>query len=116
VRSQPTDLGSHVAALLTSNTDTASADDPNRVVTVTAHEGKTGQEMAITYTNYKVVGNGSFGVVFAAKMLRAYPFNPVCCCREKTNPHSDQDGGRNRRRRTGDCDQEGASGQAVQEP
>jgi len=27
--------------------------------------------MAITYTNYKVVGNGSFGVVFAAKMLRA---------------------------------------------
>lgn len=48
------------------------ADDPNRVVTVTAHEGKTGQEMAITYTNYKVVGNGSFGVVFAAKMLRAY--------------------------------------------
>lgn len=46
------------------------SDDPNRVVTVTAHEGKTGQEMAITYTNYKVVGNGSFGVVFAAKMLR----------------------------------------------
>ncbi|BEJ01024.1 hypothetical protein CcaverHIS631_0508810 [Cutaneotrichosporon cavernicola] len=46
-----------------------SADDPNRVVTVTAHEGKTGQEMTITYTNYKVVGNGSFGVVFAAKML-----------------------------------------------
>lgn len=26
--------------------------------------------MTITYTNYKVVGNGSFGVVFAAKMLR----------------------------------------------
>lgn len=48
------------------------ADDPNRVVTVTAHEGKTGQEMAITYTNYKVVGNGSFGVVFAAKMLRKF--------------------------------------------
>lgn len=47
-------------------------DDPNRVVTVTAHEGKTGQEMAITYTNYKVVGNGSFGVVFAAKMLREW--------------------------------------------
>jgi hypothetical protein len=46
-----------------------SAEDPNRVVTVTAHEGKTGQEMTITYTNYKVVGNGSFGVVFAAKML-----------------------------------------------
>ncbi len=50
------------------------------MVTVTAHEGKTGQEMTITYTNYKVVGNGSFGVVFAAKMLRA------CCLRDKERP------------------------------
>lgn len=45
------------------------ADDPSRVVTVQAQSGKTGQELAISYTNCKVVGNGSFGVVFAAKML-----------------------------------------------
>jgi hypothetical protein len=45
------------------------ADDPNRVVTVTASSGKTGAEVQISYTSCKVVGNGSFGVVFAAKML-----------------------------------------------
>lgn len=45
------------------------ADDPNKVVTVTATDGKTGTERPISYTHCKVVGNGSFGVVFAAKML-----------------------------------------------
>jgi glycogen synthase kinase 3 beta len=45
------------------------ADDPSRIVTVQAQSGKTGHELAISYTNCKVVGNGSFGVVFAAKML-----------------------------------------------
>ncbi|WWD15709.1 hypothetical protein CI109_100131 [Kwoniella shandongensis] len=44
-------------------------DDPNRVVTVQAQSGKTGSDLSISYTNCKVVGNGSFGVVFAAKML-----------------------------------------------
>ena len=48
------------------------ADDPSRVVTVTAQSGKTGNEVIISYTNCKVVGNGSFGVVFAAKMLREW--------------------------------------------
>lgn len=46
-----------------------SPDDPNKVVTVNAQSGKTGQEVTISYTSCKVVGNGSFGVVFAAKML-----------------------------------------------
>lgn len=45
------------------------ADDPNRVVTVSASAGVSGQEIQISYTNCKVVGNGSFGVVWAAKML-----------------------------------------------
>ncbi|WVF72369.1 hypothetical protein IAT40_007184 [Kwoniella sp. CBS 6097] len=44
-------------------------DDPTKVVSVDAQSGKTGKEMSISYTNCKVVGNGSFGVVFAAKML-----------------------------------------------
>ncbi len=46
-----------------------STDDPNRIVTVTASDGKSGVEKSISYTNCKVVGNGSFGVVFAARML-----------------------------------------------
>lgn len=44
------------------------ADDPNRVITVSAQWGKTGADTTISYTNCKAVGNGSFGVVFAAKM------------------------------------------------
>jgi hypothetical protein len=46
-------------------------DDPSRIVTVTASDGKSGAEKTISYTNCKVVGNGSFGVVFAARMLGA---------------------------------------------
>jgi glycogen synthase kinase 3 beta len=45
------------------------ADDPSRLVTVSAQLGKSGKDVSISYTNCKVVGNGSFGVVFAAKML-----------------------------------------------
>jgi len=41
---------------------------------VTATDGKTGNERPISYTNCKVVGNGSFGVVFAAKMLGTFSF------------------------------------------
>lgn len=36
---------------------------------MTASAGKSGEEFQVRYTNTKVVGNGSFGVVFAAKML-----------------------------------------------
>ena len=45
------------------------ADDPSRVTTVTAQSGKTGIEVSFSYTNCKVQGNGSFGVVFAAKIV-----------------------------------------------
>ncbi|KAJ9116624.1 Glycogen synthase kinase 1 [Naganishia adeliensis] len=55
---------SHVNGIKISPTD-----DPARVVTVAASDGKSGNERSISYTNCKVVGNGSFGVVFAAKML-----------------------------------------------
>ncbi|EIW70237.1 hypothetical protein TREMEDRAFT_29426 [Tremella mesenterica DSM 1558] len=44
-------------------------DDPTRVVPVSAQDAKTGQDRSFDYTNCKVVGNGSFGVVYAAKML-----------------------------------------------
>ncbi|KAK7023725.1 kinase domain-containing protein [Favolaschia claudopus] len=44
-------------------------DDPSRVTTVSASDGKTGSPRDITYTNYKVIGNGSFGVVYQAKLV-----------------------------------------------
>ncbi|PVF98924.1 putative glycogen synthase kinase 3 alpha [Serendipita vermifera] len=43
--------------------------DPNRIVKVVATDGKNGEAKEIQYTNCKVIGNGSFGVVFAARLL-----------------------------------------------
>ena len=34
-----------------------------------AYDGKTGEQKEISYSNLKAVGNGSFGVVFQAKLL-----------------------------------------------
>jgi len=44
-------------------------DDPSKVVTVNAFDGKSGDHTEISYTNCKVAGNGSFGVVFQAKLV-----------------------------------------------
>lgn len=44
-------------------------DDPTRIVKVVASDGKSGEPTEIQYTNCKVIGNGSFGVVFAARLL-----------------------------------------------
>ena len=44
-------------------------DDPHKVVKVHASDGKSGDSRDLTYTNCKVVGNGSFGVVFQAKLV-----------------------------------------------
>ncbi|KAI8344936.1 kinase-like domain-containing protein [Blakeslea trispora] len=41
-----------------------------RVYKVSAKEGKTGQDMQLHYTKHKVAGNGSFGVVYQAKILQ----------------------------------------------
>lgn len=35
-----------------------------------ASDGKTGEQREIKYTNCKVVGNGSFGVVFQARLVQ----------------------------------------------
>ena len=43
--------------------------DPNKVVTVVANNGKTGESHEFSYTHAKVIGNGSFGVVFAARVV-----------------------------------------------
>ncbi|KAG2020657.1 CMGC/MAPK protein kinase, variant 3 [Coprinopsis cinerea AmutBmut pab1-1] len=44
-------------------------DDPHKVVRVIASDGKTGETRELSYTNCKVIGNGSFGVVFQARLL-----------------------------------------------
>jgi hypothetical protein len=44
-------------------------DDPNKVVKVVASDGKTGDTRELQYANCKVIGNGSFGVVFQARLL-----------------------------------------------
>jgi len=44
-------------------------DDPHKVVKVIASDGKTAETKEIAYTNCKVIGNGSFGVVFQARMV-----------------------------------------------
>jgi len=44
-------------------------DDPNRIIKVIASDGKSGLQSEISYTNCKVIGNGSFGVVFQAKLV-----------------------------------------------
>lgn len=44
-------------------------DDPHRIVRVVASDGKTNEQREIAYTNCKVIGNGSFGVVFQARLV-----------------------------------------------
>ncbi|KAI8146097.1 kinase-like domain-containing protein [Fennellomyces sp. T-0311] len=44
--------------------------DPLKVIKVAAKDGKTGQDIQLHYANHKVAGNGSFGVVYQAKLLR----------------------------------------------
>lgn len=47
----------------------AAVDDPRKIVKVVASDGKTGDVRDLVYTNCKVIGNGSFGIVFQAKLL-----------------------------------------------
>ncbi|CAH8447895.1 unnamed protein product [Dicrocoelium dendriticum] len=42
--------------------------DPNKVVTVTAYLGQGDKSKEISYTDAKVIGNGSFGVVYQARL------------------------------------------------
>jgi hypothetical protein len=43
--------------------------DPNRVISEHVFDGKTEEEVDIQYQCVKVVGNGSFGVVFQVKII-----------------------------------------------
>ncbi|GAN03353.1 pkinase-domain-containing protein [Mucor ambiguus] len=43
--------------------------DPTKVHEEQAKDGRTGQDITFRYTTYKVAGNGSFGVVYQAKVI-----------------------------------------------
>ncbi|KAI8907303.1 kinase-like domain-containing protein [Gorgonomyces haynaldii] len=43
--------------------------DSGKVITVLANDGMTGEAIELSYSNNKVIGNGSFGVVFQAKLI-----------------------------------------------
>ncbi|KAJ1835961.1 glycogen synthase kinase 3 [Coemansia sp. RSA 2711] len=43
--------------------------DPNKVHKCQAHDARTGEEIDIVYTNCRVIGNGSFGVVMQAELV-----------------------------------------------
>ncbi|KAL0075189.1 kinase-like domain-containing protein [Phycomyces blakesleeanus] len=45
------------------------SNDILRTVRVPAKDGKTGLDIQLQYTNQKVIGNGSFGVVYQAKLV-----------------------------------------------
>ena len=61
---------------LASLSQRVAVDDPRKIVKVVASDGKSGDTRDLIYTNCKVVGNGSFGIVFQAKLLE--DSNPVC--------------------------------------
>ena len=49
---------------------TAPAKEPPKITTVTATKGKGDDETEeISYTDAKVIGNGSFGVVYQARLI-----------------------------------------------
>jgi glycogen synthase kinase 3 beta len=43
--------------------------DPTKVHEEEAKDGRTGQDITFKYTTHKVAGNGSFGVVYQAKVV-----------------------------------------------
>ncbi|GAA95011.1 uncharacterized protein L969DRAFT_96010 [Mixia osmundae IAM 14324] len=48
-------------------------EDATKHIKVSASDGKSGAPKELVYTNCKVVGNGSFGVVFQAKLVSCTP-------------------------------------------
>ncbi|EGF76935.1 hypothetical protein BATDEDRAFT_20902 [Batrachochytrium dendrobatidis JAM81] len=51
--------------------------DAGKVITVLANDGKTGEAIELSYSNNKVIGNGSFGVVFQAKLIPSGEFGAI---------------------------------------
>ncbi|PKI82981.1 hypothetical protein MVES1_003122 [Malassezia vespertilionis] len=45
--------------------------DPNKIIKVLASDGKSGDQHEIAYTGCRIIGNGSFGVVFQARLVKS---------------------------------------------
>lgn len=43
--------------------------DPLRIIKENVHDGRTGELRELTYTSCKIVGSGSFGIVFQTKLV-----------------------------------------------
>jgi glycogen synthase kinase 3 beta len=63
-------LSFHLRIKVTSFHHSVGDADPLKVIKVAAKDGRSGEDMQLHYSNYKVAGNGSFGVVYQAKLLR----------------------------------------------
>ncbi|GAA5965360.1 hypothetical protein JCM3765_004870 [Sporobolomyces pararoseus] len=67
----PVTLPTSLVALFSTALPTpTTADDSSKLVKVIASHGKTGDQIELAYSHSKVVGNGSFGVVFSAKLAQ----------------------------------------------
>ncbi|KAI8803126.1 kinase-like domain-containing protein [Cladochytrium replicatum] len=51
--------------------------DSSKILTVISNDGKTGEQIELSYSNYKVIGNGSFGVVFQARLTETQEFAAI---------------------------------------
>ena len=52
---------------------TSGLEDPSKVIKVLASDGSNGEQRELAYTGCRVIGNGSFGVVFQARLVRYTP-------------------------------------------
>jgi len=48
-------------------------DDGTKTIRVVASHGRTGEQTELAYTSCKVIGNGSFGVVYSARHIGGGP-------------------------------------------
>jgi len=72
INQQPSKASSSASALPTSSGITITHDkDGQKLSTVQATAGDSGELRELTYSDMKVIGNGSFGVVFRAKITGA---------------------------------------------
>ena len=59
----------HPPSFNQSHPNSIGIDDPHKLIKVVASDGKSGDQKEVSYTNCKVIGNGSFGIVFQARLV-----------------------------------------------
>lgn len=76
---QATDETNVINGIKLSSTVKSHLDEPDagKIITVLANDGKTGEAIELSYSNNKVIGNGSFGVVFQAKLIPSGEYSAI---------------------------------------